>query len=109
MSLIPMVEKESLLPNSLSQPTRKSTGPLKTSLYVLLALICTGTALYSVQPHFFCVGHAGTASADICPQPGVLVPSKNGALWKGLVEETYNSQEFHDRAVNWLGGAVRVP
>ncbi|EMD39065.1 hypothetical protein CERSUDRAFT_112759 [Gelatoporia subvermispora B] len=44
----------------------------------------------------------------LCPQAAPLLPQKNGALWEKL-GETYGSEAFLTRAVDWLGGAVRVP
>ena len=51
---------------------------------------------------------------DLCPQPASLVPSTktNADVWSTLVplsNGTYSSHAFHDRAINWLGGAVRIP
>jgi hypothetical protein len=45
---------------------------------------------------------------DSCPQVDVLVPQANGALWNFL-GAIYASNDFKTRAVDWLGGAVRVP
>ncbi|KAH7909068.1 hypothetical protein BJ138DRAFT_1181272 [Hygrophoropsis aurantiaca] len=48
------------------------------------------------------------ASAGVCPQVGELLPQKNGALWKSL-GNIYATDKFKMRAVDWLGGAVRIP
>ena len=45
---------------------------------------------------------------ELCPQESPLVPSANGELWKGLSDK-YSTKEFLLEAVEWLGGAVRVP
>ena len=45
---------------------------------------------------------------ESCPQADVLVPQANGALWNSL-GALYTSDDFKTRAVDWLGGAVRVP
>ncbi|KAG0709350.1 hypothetical protein DFH29DRAFT_1027587 [Suillus ampliporus] len=46
--------------------------------------------------------------ADLCPQADELVPEKNGVIWESL-GHTYNTEEFKARAIDWLGGAVRIP
>ena len=46
--------------------------------------------------------------ADMCPQPPSLTPSVHSELWQDL-GRAYETEEFINRAVNWLGGAVRVP
>ncbi|KAG0709347.1 hypothetical protein DFH29DRAFT_1027583 [Suillus ampliporus] len=46
--------------------------------------------------------------ADLCPQADELVPEKNGAIWESI-GHTYGTDEFKTRAVDWLGGAVRIP
>lgn len=51
--------------------------------------------------------HSKKATSS-CPQAEVLVPEKNSALWDSLTA-TYSTDAFQSRAVEWLGGAVRVP
>ncbi|KAG0707054.1 hypothetical protein DFH29DRAFT_1016640 [Suillus ampliporus] len=46
--------------------------------------------------------------SELCPQADELVPEKNGMIWESL-GHMYNTEEFKVRAVNWLGGAVRIP
>lgn len=43
-----------------------------------------------------------------CDQADVLIPEKNGALWDSLTA-VYGTDAFQSRAVDWLGGAVKVP
>ncbi|KAG2157823.1 uncharacterized protein EDB93DRAFT_1238610 [Suillus bovinus] len=45
---------------------------------------------------------------NLCPQVDELVPEKNGVIWESL-QRVYNTEEFKARAVDWLGGAVRIP
>ncbi|KAI0038762.1 carboxypeptidase S [Auriscalpium vulgare] len=49
-----------------------------------------------------------SSGADLCPQVGPVYPTRSAELWKSL-GKTYGSSEFLLRAVDWLGGAVRVP
>lgn len=48
------------------------------------------------------------AGQDFCPQADVLTPQKNNKLWESL-GATIGTAEFKERAIDWLGGAVRVP
>ena len=48
--------------------------------------------------------HGGGRS---CPQADALVPQASGALWNTL-GAVYASDDFRTRAVDWLGGAVRI-
>ncbi|KAG1880394.1 hypothetical protein C8R48DRAFT_683828 [Suillus tomentosus] len=45
---------------------------------------------------------------DLCPQVDELVPEKNGVIWESL-QHVYSTEEFKTRAIDWLGGAVRIP
>ncbi|KAI9440737.1 carboxypeptidase S [Lactarius indigo] len=47
-------------------------------------------------------------NANICPQANALYPDRHGRLWKSLGKE-FDQNAFTLRAVEWLGGAVRVP
>ncbi|KAH9945712.1 carboxypeptidase S [Amylocystis lapponica] len=47
-------------------------------------------------------------SSALCPQASPLIPEKNGELWQSMIE-TYKSDAFLGRAVNWLSGAVQIP
>ncbi|KAI0067051.1 carboxypeptidase S [Artomyces pyxidatus] len=48
------------------------------------------------------------ASTDLCPQASALYPTEHDALWRDL-GNTFGTHAFEGRAVDWLGGAVRVP
>ncbi|KAI0741917.1 carboxypeptidase S [Daedaleopsis nitida] len=43
-----------------------------------------------------------------CPQVSTIVPEKNAELWNSL-GDSFSTDAFKARAVEWLGGAVRVP
>lgn len=45
---------------------------------------------------------------DLCPQVDEIVPEKNGMIWESL-QQAYSTEEFKARAIDWLGGAVRIP
>jgi hypothetical protein len=77
--------------------------------------------IYAFRASIFCVLTDGlndlyaslsdvgaSADAELCPQTSPLFPSKNGDIWE-TVHETYNTDEFKDKLVDWLGSAVRIP
>ncbi|GJE90960.1 carboxypeptidase S [Phanerochaete sordida] len=85
---------------------------LSRGLAFLLAAVCAGIALYTLGPpclskHFESFGEVARKE-ELCPQEDPLVPSTNGELWKGLSDK-YSTNGFLLEAVEWLGGAVRVP
>ncbi|KAF8892084.1 carboxypeptidase S [Infundibulicybe gibba] len=49
-----------------------------------------------------------TTKGDLCPQVDSLQPNKNNELWKAL-GRAIDTDEFKNRAILWLGGAVNVP
>ncbi|KAG0709281.1 hypothetical protein DFH29DRAFT_1027230 [Suillus ampliporus] len=91
-------------------PRRTSSGgrilALRTGLVVLAVFASTflWRASYGIGPYH---SHQQN-NADICPQVSELIPESNGALWKTL-GSTYETDAFKTRAVDWLGGAVRIP
>jgi len=44
----------------------------------------------------------------LCPQVNPIAPTKHSAIWESFVERT-TTDEYKTRAIEWLGGAVRVP
>jgi len=45
--------------------------------------------------------------ADLCPQSNALCPGQHAQLWESLGRE-FDEEAFTTRAVEWLGGAVRI-
>ena len=45
---------------------------------------------------------------DVCPQAKALVPQANVDVWRALSDH-YSTETFFESAVDWLGGAVRIP
>jgi Gly-Xaa carboxypeptidase len=86
--------------------TLLSGRALKTGLVVLAVFASTflWRAPYGIGPYHF---HK-EFNADICPQVSELIPKSNGALWRTL-GDTYETDAFKMRAVDWLAGAVRIP
>jgi hypothetical protein len=46
--------------------------------------------------------------AGLCPQSDVLYPKQHADVWKSLGHD-FGEKPFTERAVAWLGGAVRIP
>ncbi|KAF9262223.1 carboxypeptidase S [Marasmius fiardii PR-910] len=57
--------------------------------------------------HIFTFGRQGP-DQHFCPQADVLIPAENRAIWEGL-KDSYKTDEFRLRAVDWLAGAVKIP
>ncbi|KAI3619693.1 gly-x carboxypeptidase [Moniliophthora roreri] len=53
-------------------------------------------------------GKFGHGDSKLCSQYSELVPKKNSALWSSL-GETFDTEEFKIRAIDWLAGAIQVP
>ncbi|KZV66012.1 carboxypeptidase S [Peniophora sp. CONT] len=52
--------------------------------------------------------HSRTQLEALCPQESSLYPQKHADLWADL-DHTYGADDFKKNAIQWLGGAVRVP
>ncbi|KAI9064054.1 carboxypeptidase S [Trametes sanguinea] len=94
------------------QPQKKTRCVGRTLVKGLLVVLAMLTSLHAtgiVDLRSCGAGHGiADASAELCPQASVVVPEKNGELWKSL-GKTFDSDAFKARAIEWLGGAVRVP
>ncbi|KAH9039306.1 hypothetical protein EDB85DRAFT_2182476 [Lactarius pseudohatsudake] len=77
---------------------------LITLLVVPTALRCT-THLGPFLPGR---GFRRLNNANICPQADALYPDRHARLWESLGKE-FDQDAFTLRAVEWLGGSVRVP
>ena len=110
--------KEALLPSTASDAAPRKKGGCRAGLAVVKALLL-GLSFWvclnalGLAPVPACLkgrhGHDGGWKADEqCPQATATIPKKNVELWTSL-GETFNSDAFKARAVEWIGGAVRVP
>jgi Gly-Xaa carboxypeptidase len=77
------------------------------SKITLVALAILVSTYFVKRPLSIPIG-ALKDDADLCPQVDELVPEKNRVIWESL-QDTYSTEEFKARAVDWLGGAVRIP
>lgn len=64
----------------------------------------------SPYPSRLGLGHLGHQDVDLssCPQLDALNPDRHAQLWESLGND-FDQDAFTKRAVDWLGGAVRIP
>ena len=102
-------EKDNILPQStISRPKTIFRFPILKRAVVILAVLGLGFYLSFTESVAIHVGQSYHGDGESCPQADVLVPQANGALWNSL-GALYTSDDFKTRAVDWLGGAVRIP
>ncbi|KAG5647466.1 hypothetical protein DXG03_009397 [Asterophora parasitica] len=102
----------SLLPSSQAPvPLLKTRSTFARKLLVSLGIIIYGAYIWRcTHANGLNLGQLkqdGEGEAR-CAQSDVLIPEKNGDLWRSL-SVTFGTEDFKKRAVDWLGGAVRVP
>ncbi|KAF8337821.1 hypothetical protein F5887DRAFT_983768 [Amanita rubescens] len=96
-----------LLPLVAPAPSTKKTGRFRTLLIALGFILCTLKSISIASRGSTLLPHI-LESSNHCPQTGLILPRKNRKLWKDL-GKTIGSNGFKARAVDWLGGAVRIP
>ncbi|GBE86580.1 Carboxypeptidase S [Sparassis crispa] len=107
-------EKGALLPWSAPHPAhrqRRYRG--RRAGWILLAALVSACLCTLARVNVLSVSNPfGYAAAEaelsaLCPQVAPLIPVKNREVWESL-GETIKTPDFLTRAVDWLGGAVRV-
>ncbi|KAI0675538.1 carboxypeptidase S [Trametes maxima] len=101
------------MPEPVSQPQKKTRCVGRTLVKGLVVVLALLTCLHSFEvvdlsSCWSKEAAAVDASADQCVQASTVVPKKNAELWQSL-GNTIDSDAYKSRAVEWLGGAVRVP
>lgn len=99
------------MPEPVSQQPQKTRCVGRTFAKGLVGVLALLTCLHTlklVDVRACWTDSAVDVSAEQCPQATAVVPEKNGELWTSL-GETFDTDAFKGRAVEWLGGAVRVP
>lgn len=112
MSQADLVEKKAdELPgiNARSSTTKLSKVKAIAFKTILVTALAISASTYFVKRSLngFSVGTL-ESGVDLCPQADELVPEKNGVIWESL-QLTYGTEAFKARAIDWLGGAVRIP
>jgi Gly-Xaa carboxypeptidase len=101
---------------------KKAKNTRARGIHLVVILILTALILRQVLWHLLLLAdtflpqtfeNAFFNSKDVserssCPQAPELVPKENADLWAKLGEMA-KTDEFRMRAVDWLGGAVRIP
>ncbi|KAH8093807.1 carboxypeptidase S [Cristinia sonorae] len=108
-----IVEKEGLLPLSSYRTQGKPWSFSKAITCLIVALTCTCTSFYLLGvlefPELsFSEEDDVSSLAHLCPQPPALTPSVHADLWQDL-GSSLQTEEFVNRSVDWLAGAVRIP
>lgn len=107
-----------LLPSTASDAAPRKKGGCRAGLAVVKALL-VGVGLFvclnavGLSPIPRCVTDRLSSehhwkAEEQCAQSTAVVPTRNAELW-GSLGDTYSTDAFKSRAVEWLGGAVRVP
>jgi Gly-Xaa carboxypeptidase len=112
MSQANLVEKKAdELPgiNGRSSTTKLSKVKAIAFKTILVTALAISASTYFVKRPLngFSVGTL-ESGVDLCPQADELVPEKNGVIWESL-QLTYGTEAFKAKAIDWLGGAVRIP
>ena len=105
-------EKVDSLTNALvvQAPRSRRSKWTTLGLVVLLASVFTVASLRAG----FLSGKLSSAMSlshsvtKLCPQSDALYPESHAQLWDSLGRD-FDEQAFTTRAVEWLGGAVRIP
>ena len=96
-------------------PRPKETLRRKNSTFALVLLMVSlglwkAVSWTSVTPQKSL--HSSTyyegSNSEPCPQADPLVPQTNNKIWKTLTG-LYTTDSYVEQAVEWLGGAVRIP
>jgi Gly-Xaa carboxypeptidase len=74
----------------------------------LITLLAVPIALHCASPFLQGRGFRRPNDAKICPQADALYPDRHAQLWE-ILGNDFSQDAFTLRAVEWLGGAVRVP
>ncbi|KAL5531541.1 hypothetical protein ACEPAG_4418 [Sanghuangporus baumii] len=51
---------------------------------------------------------APASTSEVCPQADILFPVRNKVVWDAFGAQL-DTNDFRSKAIDWLGGAVRVP
>ena len=110
-----VVEKDGPLPSVMPHNRSDSracgrSSSLRAIAYLAIALVCAFFALWTLDlPQFISKPNLESVSAtDLCLQPSALTPIEHAQLWQSL-SGTYGTDAFVSHAIDWLGGAIRVP
>jgi Gly-Xaa carboxypeptidase len=90
-----------------SQPKSPVLAP-RTKTVICIALLILLQCVFWKAGGFDIPFVDDTRLDGLCPQATELMPQTNVKVWQYL-SKTFQSDDFKRRAIDWLGGAVRVP
>lgn len=99
--------KVDLLPAAVAVGERRPRRSQWKALSLITLLAIAMTLRYTDWPSIS-ARQLGRQDVNLCPQSGVIYPDRHVQLWETLGSE-YEQDAFTERAVEWLGGAVRIP
>lgn len=103
-------DTQPLLPTAVSEAKQQSgwsgKAYLRLLVFVLAAALFGRSAPHSSQAERTLAIEASAKA--YCAQPDALYPTKNAALYDEL-DGTFGTPKLKERAIDWLGGAIRVP
>lgn len=101
--------KNLLLPSQLPSNVQRSAAS-RAKTIVVFALFVLAQYLFWTSARFNVPLFANRLedSESLCPQAVELTPQKNEKFWQ-ILNNTFGTDDFRIRAIDWLGGAVRVP
>lgn len=89
-----------------NQPSKPQICNSFRNFLVLITCIALSLAVkFTVQ---FIAVSSDVLNVNLCPQAEVLVPTKHTELWADF-GAAIGTDQFKARAVQWLGGAVKIP
>ncbi|KIM82989.1 hypothetical protein PILCRDRAFT_447597 [Piloderma croceum F 1598] len=89
--------------------TRSKSTASRAKTVICVTLFILAQCLFWKHTGFNVPSFGGKQSSEsLCPQATEIFPQKNGKNWQHL-SETFSTDDFKKRAVNLLGGAVRIP
>lgn len=93
-------------PGPLPEPVSAHSPSTSSSKRIFIALIVTLTLLAKCTWTWY--GFDRGSIDGVCSQVSELIPERNYELWESL-SNTYSTDSFKLKAVNWLSGAIQVP
>ena len=93
-------------PGPLPEPVSAHSPSTSSSKRIFIALIVTLTLLAKCTWTWY--GFDRDSIDGVCSQVSELIPERNYELWESL-SNTYSTDSFKLKAVNWLSGAIQVP
>lgn len=100
-------DKNLLLPSQLppvsNNAPRRPRGSLAKVVVILTLFLFAQCMFWTTD-----LDLSPSVSEELCPQDSEFVPDKNGEIWQTL-SNSFSSDDFKAKAIDWLADAVRIP